>query len=243
MDALRNRHQGERCFIIGNGPSLAGHDLTRLIGERTIATNMFPLHPLYDRIGLDYYCASDWIHWSTEEGFAASLRRAFAALPDCRFVFEYNARSVVEATGELIGRDVNYLLLDDQRPVWDGYFNIDLSRPVHWGRSVVTDFCLPLACFLGFSEIYLIGCDFDWNRPVKGRLAHGWFYDYDADDRKVDDCSAHRAESGREHHIALALEALEKVAEMLVNSDHKVYNAGIGGRLDCFSRVDFDSLW
>jgi hypothetical protein len=36
---FRNRHPGERCFIIGNGPSLAIDDLDRLRSKTTFASN------------------------------------------------------------------------------------------------------------------------------------------------------------------------------------------------------------
>ena len=37
--AYKNIHQGERCFIIGNGPSLTMEDLSCLTGEHCFAAN------------------------------------------------------------------------------------------------------------------------------------------------------------------------------------------------------------
>ncbi len=46
LEALHNRHKGERCFIIGNGPSLRHTDMSKLRGEYTLGMNriylMFP---------------------------------------------------------------------------------------------------------------------------------------------------------------------------------------------------------
>ncbi|MCL5269955.1 MAG: hypothetical protein M1457_05215, partial [bacterium] len=39
LAALRDRHRGRRCFVIGNGPSLTLADLERLRGDVTIAAN------------------------------------------------------------------------------------------------------------------------------------------------------------------------------------------------------------
>ena len=39
LAALKDRHRGERCFILGNGPSLNDCDLTRLAGETTFGVN------------------------------------------------------------------------------------------------------------------------------------------------------------------------------------------------------------
>ena len=46
IGAFRDRHAGDRCFIIGNGPSLQNTDLSRLRHENTFGLNriylMFP---------------------------------------------------------------------------------------------------------------------------------------------------------------------------------------------------------
>ncbi len=39
LAALKGKHKGERCFIIGNGPSLKQTDLSRLKGEYTLGQN------------------------------------------------------------------------------------------------------------------------------------------------------------------------------------------------------------
>ena len=39
LAALRDRHRGERCFILGNGPSLKRTDLSKLRNETTFGLN------------------------------------------------------------------------------------------------------------------------------------------------------------------------------------------------------------
>ena len=39
LGALKDKHKGERCFIIGNGPSLKQTDLTKLKNEYTFGLN------------------------------------------------------------------------------------------------------------------------------------------------------------------------------------------------------------
>src|ERR1051325_8735404 len=57
---LRDCHKGQRCFIIGNGPSLKKQDLTPLAHEITLVTNNFYFHPLIsDRWQPTYYFLSD----------------------------------------------------------------------------------------------------------------------------------------------------------------------------------------
>src|ERR1044072_5448632 len=37
-EVFRNRHKGQRCFVLGNGPSLRNQDLTPLANEITFVT-------------------------------------------------------------------------------------------------------------------------------------------------------------------------------------------------------------
>ncbi|MCF6284284.1 MAG: hypothetical protein L3K26_03735 [Candidatus Hydrogenedentes bacterium] len=39
LDAFHNRHRGQRCFLVGNGPSLQQLDMTRLKNEITLGSN------------------------------------------------------------------------------------------------------------------------------------------------------------------------------------------------------------
>ena len=57
--SFRNRHRGQRAFILGNGPSLNECDLTRLKNEVTFGVNGIFLN--YDRMGFHptYYVVED----------------------------------------------------------------------------------------------------------------------------------------------------------------------------------------
>lgn len=50
LDRLKDSHKGERCFVIGNGPSLQADDLEKLKNEFTFAANR-----IYDMFKL-----TDW---------------------------------------------------------------------------------------------------------------------------------------------------------------------------------------
>lgn len=39
LDKFRGRHEGQRCFVVGNGPSLNAIDMSRLRGEITLGSN------------------------------------------------------------------------------------------------------------------------------------------------------------------------------------------------------------
>ena len=49
LASYRDIHKGERCFIIGNGPSINGMDLARLKGEYTFGLNRIYMN--FDKMG------------------------------------------------------------------------------------------------------------------------------------------------------------------------------------------------
>ena len=51
LAALKDIHRGQRCFIIGNGPSLKKTDLSHLKSEFTFGMNRFYL--LFEELGFD----------------------------------------------------------------------------------------------------------------------------------------------------------------------------------------------
>jgi hypothetical protein len=243
LRAFKDRYSGDRCFLIGNGPSLSQHDLSKLVHEKTFVTNMFVLHDFARHLKPNFYCISDWVHWSKPEGFTPSLRRGFRDLDRSIFFFEYDARRIAKNTSELKDRTVHYLFQEKpSRTVWEGEFTTDVTRRVIWGRTVVVDFCIPLACYMGFRDIYLIGNDFDWNVDRAKSLEGAYFYDIERDDRDLRESIAHQ-DTGRPEHIGLVMKSFEVVKKRVEGCGHRIYNAGHGGRLEVFPRVNYERLF
>lgn len=61
---MKDSHKGERCFLIGNGPSLTGEDLHLLKDEYTFGTNM--VYKIFDKTDWrpSFHCVSDTIYAS-----------------------------------------------------------------------------------------------------------------------------------------------------------------------------------
>lgn len=125
---LRDAYRGGRCFVLGNGPSLSAHDLTK---EKKFATNMFIPHPQLNEVAVNFFCVSDPLFWQVRGALLEAMRSAFRGMKGCRLFVE--ARSV-RACKRLLGKgDVYSLYLDTRHAVYDGYFSVDVSRCVNWG--------------------------------------------------------------------------------------------------------------
>ena len=143
LKKYRDRHVGENCIIIGNGPSLNNMDLSLLKGCNTIGMNK--IHLLFDKTFLDLS-----YHVSVNDHVLEQCQDVFWAL-ECDSFISYEG-----ASGGFVSKlfdDFNYLLVGGELR-----FNEDISYPISAG-STVTFVAMQLAYYMGFRNVYLIGVD------------------------------------------------------------------------------------
>jgi len=232
---LKDIHAGERCFIIGNGPSIRQQDLTQLRDEVTFVTNMFFLHEQFDELNVNYYCVSDPSRWLSG-GFPDKF---YQRLNDNRCVnfLEYSAKRLVRTQGLFRDHYVYFLWLNDRKLVREGHVNLDISKNVFWGHTVVIDFCLPIVYYMGFREVYLLGCDCDYRLSEAPDFSKAYFYNINEDPSSkapVEVLANHAP-----HWIFAAYETMKYAFE---SQGRRIFNAGIGGKLEVFERVSFEEI-
>jgi hypothetical protein len=157
---LRDRHQGERCFILATGPSIKTQDLTLLKGETCIAVSNFFVHPDYQIIQPKYYCIAPYHQPITEKAFQSWLDELSLGIGNAEIFFSIKDRQRIENKIRFEQTKVNYLNLTGD---WQQLFNygINLTKALPAPQSVPV-MALQLSIYLGFKEIYLLGCDHDW---------------------------------------------------------------------------------
>lgn len=138
----RDRHRGERCVILANGPSLGSMDLSPLAGVPTFGMNRIYL--LFDRLPFvpTYYVA---INELVLEQFAGDIE----ALPMERFL-NWNRRSLFTDHPAIAFLSLKLGLRDR--------FSTDVRQPIDSGGTV-TFVALQLAYHMGFREVILLGLD------------------------------------------------------------------------------------
>jgi hypothetical protein len=219
LETLRNRHEGRRCFLVGNAPSLAQLDLAKLRGELAFTVNR---GYLAGRAGLPrtpYYLVSDPL---TYRQYAGEIRRAPVGVR----LYRADVCDSPEYR-DAPDREPAIRLPFHMTPTMDeGHFSEDASSGLFRGFTVLLDGA-QLAFMMGCSEVYVIGCDLDYQQKemyVYGTpaadLARANVMPFD----RVRQSFAVAAERFRAHGRLLA-------------------NAGVGGRLTTRPRVDFDSLF
>ena len=141
FELLRNRHAGERCVVVANGPSLNMMDLSFLRQETVIGMNKiflgFRKFHFYPR----YYVAVN----------AKVLEQSAEEIKGLNCVKFIGSRA-----GELIAEDALTYRINTARP--PHRFCRDISEGVHEGWTV-TYAALQVAHYLGFREVFVIGMD------------------------------------------------------------------------------------
>jgi hypothetical protein len=146
---FRNKYQGERCFVIGNGPSLQKTDMTKLRNEYTFGLN---------RIYLMF----------EELGFSTSF---FVSINDLVIEQSSSEIQVLKIPRFVSWRSRKWLMpQDDLFFLYSTYTGPKFAKNAAsrlWEGATVTYVALQLAYYFGFSEVILIGVDHSFTTKGK----------------------------------------------------------------------------
>jgi len=224
LKRLRNVHKGERCFIIGNGPSLDVNDLKKLKGEICFGT-----HRIYEIFGdtdwrPTYYCAQDHnlIKTSTKNINQVKTKYKFIAIYGDNWYKELKGGTFIKL---------------DIRPFYPELpnFSEDISDCIFEGFTV-SYMCLQIAAYMGFKEIYLLGIDHNYSKVI---LPDGTFFE----DNKIQDHFSKKDLIENVPQLFKSTLAYEKAKNYAESNEIKIFNATRGGKLDVFNRINFDSIF
>lgn len=164
MARYKNIHNGERCFILGNGPSLLDVDLSLLSSEYTFSVNQLPRNKHFADLRTTYHMWSDSLFFEIngtkpEDIELLNVMKNVKSCDNNPIVFyELSAFNMIQ----------KYKLYDDLNIEYfraiSMDFDIGLGNYVDFSYSIpnfptVVHSAICLAVYMGFSEIYLLGCD------------------------------------------------------------------------------------
>lgn len=220
---MRDSHRGERCFIIGNGPSLQKMDLSPLRNEITFGMNRIYL--LFPQMGFEptYYVS---INTLVIEQCAEDIQRL--SMP--KFI-TWRGRQWLRGDPRTVFLDTDYT----DPPG----FSADVSGRVYEG-STVTYVALQLAFHMGFEEVILIGVDHNFSmegQPNETVVSTGGDADHFSPEY-----------FGKGFRWQLPdLEASERAYIMarkaFDGAGRKVLDATVDGKLEIFPKVKYSDFW
>ncbi|MDR7079135.1 hypothetical protein J2Y03_004192 [Neobacillus niacini] len=223
---LKGKFNGRRCFIIGNGPSLKPEDLERLNGEITFASNK--IYKIFNQ--------TTW-------------RPTFYMVVDS-IVLEENVKDInlVEAKTKFTLKNYKHLFNADI------YFNNNLNKNKReafstnimeslYSSGTVSYHLLQIALYMGFSEVYLLGHDYNFKGAVSKTKDLSFLKNDDNSQIYFsnDYIKANEKKPGQapeEMYIGMG-----NAKSVFESSGRKIYNSTRVSYLDVFELKNFDELF
>lgn len=231
LEALRNRHAGQRAIVMGSGPSLNRMDLRPLRHEITFGSNAIYL--LEERLGFlpTYLTVEDPLP-------AEDNAKELNALRGTTKIFAHDLAHCLRSDPNTVYVFFDRYRVGDEDPGFP-FFSMDALRRVYWGGTVAY-MSLQLAYYMGIREVYLIGIDLDYKIPdhAEGDVIVS---------READQSHFHPDYFGpgkRWHHpkVERMARAFERAADCFAAKGGAVWNATAGGKLESLSRVDYNKV-
>jgi len=236
LKGLKDKFKGERCFIVGNGPSLNKLDLGKLKNEYSFAVNGIFYKTKENGYRPTFYVVEDHSVMMDNQSEINDYDAEYKFFP-------INYKRFITNRKNTTFFRMNTGFYEKQSPNFKiPRFSTDCSKRLFCGQSV-TMINLQLAYFMGFSEVYLIGMDFDYKIPESAIV------DGDCIESTEDDINHFHPDyfgKGKKWHNPHLDRVLNsyKMNKLVYEMDgRKIFNSTAGGKLELFERVNFDSLF
>lgn len=222
LQALKDTHKGERCVIIGNGPSLNKTDVSKIKDEYTFGLNRIYL--AFEDWGFETsylltvndlvieQCAEDLQKLSMPRFFAWRARKWLKPQENLHFLY-------TTYTGPRFAKNVS-------GRVWEG--------------ATVTYSALQLAYHMGFSTVVLIGVDHSF--ASKGK-ANETVVSQGDDPNHFNPKYFGKGFRWQLPDLDMSEVAYQLAKEAFEADGRQVLDATIGGQLQVFPKVDFDTYF
>jgi hypothetical protein len=231
FSGARDSCRGQRCFLLGCGPSLNAVDLSKLKGQKVMGVNGTAL---IDELDLDYFVTVSNFFWKSHQQELKELK--------CQRFIPHFLQENLQSDSPTVWMnsidDRAYKYLNVEKP-WK--FSHHPEEFIFLGGTVIF-VCLQILYYLGYEEVVVLGLDHDYgidkaNIPKSGQYVSS------------NSMSAHFKKDyyrkNEQVHIDLhGMERAYQLAQEAYSSDgRKVLNASPGTKLDTLEKVNYDSLF
>lgn len=236
LERFRDRHVGERCVIVGNGPSLNEMDLSLLENEHTIAVNGIFYKTTESGFRPEYYVVED------SSVMKENIDAIIAYEVPYKF-FPTHYQSLHPADENVAFFRMNRGFYEQSGPNYCiPRFSTDFARRAFCGQSV-TYINLQLAYFMGFSDVYLIGMDFSYHIPDSAIRDGDLITSTEDDPNHFNGAYFGAGKTWKDPKLDRVLQNYKSAKRMYEADGRRILNATAGGKLELFERVDYQATF
>lgn len=238
---FRDKHVGQRCFILATGPSIREQDLAPLKDETCIAVSEFYKHQHYRLIKPAYYAFAPNHPPFTDDDALRELAEMKECSRDEVFFFGISDKAVVERS-KLVSdwERVHYLSFGDG-DYWPKEVDLSAALPSPYGAAGIA---VWIAIYMKFAEIYLVGCDHDhvWKWDGVTPFTRENFYHHFYDGAPTSGHGPMSIEQELQSTL-MAVRYYKWCDQMAARRGIRIFNANPRNYLGVFPRVDLASLF
>jgi hypothetical protein len=222
LEDFKDIHIGDRCFLFGTGPSLNNTNLSLIKNEIIFGANT--LYKGLNKFGLkcNYYGIADDLvfrnHWkavfdlNVPVFLTSTAGRFYVSGKDGGKFQEYEDREIYP---------INWLPNKSYIE-----FSTNLEEGTYWGGTVIYESGLQVCFYMGFKEVYLVGCDCDYTGELE----------------RFDGSTTERRTAGAAGDWGKVFAGYRRAREVFEVHGRKIYNSTVGGKLEIFERIPLEAL-
>lgn len=251
---LKNLYSGQRCFIIGTGPSVNEQNLGLLENEFVITVNQFPRNKQFERVKTNCHVWADSLFFhidpssNPEDAELLSVMEMVSRYSTPLVFYEAKGYELVTSIFLKPMQNIRFFLQNRQKDYRDKHM-YDLSKGTpHFSTVIHSAICISL--YLGFKEIYLLGCDctglINIIETRSAKRSSNIRYSYDITPNELTRMiknTEKRTVKDEIHAQYIMLEDYECLYQYCTAMDVVLANATRGGILDGIPRVNFEDLF
>lgn len=255
---LKNKFINKRCFILGAGPSIAHTDLARLNLECVFVVNDFEKNKQFRSLTPEFHVISE-SNYFTEGGPERRLDlfrdKDKHISMDTTMLLGLAARPFVNKYNLFKRHKVYYIgtqgIFTDNFP-----FNIGLDHYIpNPKNSILT--CMIAAVWMGFKEIYLLGCEHSFlSQPLGKSKSLGFSHSYKDETFNLDTADneilkkyvdSKELNCTYEANVANVLQLFKNYRlfyskALKIHPDLQIFNATPNSFLDVFPIINFEDI-
>lgn len=213
---FHNKYAGKRCFILGNGPSLESVHFKDLADEYVFTVNRLMLHKDFKDLKTNFHMYADvpLFFGIKDDGTRVNRKEYFEEIltldRDIELFFPSSINKLFRQNRSESKLKLNFFKVGQTD--LDKYRTVDFTQFIPVFNTVV-QYQVALAIYMGFKEIYLLGCD----STIISHIIDTMLTDHQV---KI---HAYDAEHEREHRDWFKESLKTRKLEGVLESNHKIF--------------------